>query len=64
LHLATSTGLGQTKFIPRPLHIIPLIVVLAAAPLVLLLYWMWRVRLRQSLRGLMTTHPIAAKPLA
>jgi len=31
---------------------VPVIVVLAAAPLVVLLYWMWRVRLEQNLRGL------------
>ena len=27
----------------------------ALSPLVLLLYWMWRVRLKQNLRGLLTT---------
>ena len=59
-----SFFLGQSKFIPRPVRIMPLILALAVAPLVLLLYWMWRVRLRQNLRGLLTTIPILAKPPA
>ena len=47
-----SFFLGQMKFVPEPIRIVPLIVVLAVSPLVLLLYWMWRVRLRRNLRGL------------
>ncbi len=46
--------LGQMKFIPEPVRIVPVIVVVALSPLVLLLYWMWRVRLKKNLRGLMT----------
>ena len=38
-------------------RIVPLIVVLAVSPLVLLLYWMWRVRLKQNLRGIVTAKP-------
>jgi hypothetical protein len=52
--------LGQMKFIPEPIRIVPLIVVLAVSPLVMLLYWMWRVRLKQNLRGMMTVKPAAA----
>ena len=40
--------------IPTQIRIVPLIFVLALSPLVLLLYWMWRIRLRRNLRGLMT----------
>ena len=47
-----SFFLGQMKFIPEPIRIVPVIIVLAVSPLVMLLYWMWRVRLRQNLRGL------------
>jgi len=54
-----SFFLGQMKFIPQPIRILPLIVVAAVSPLVLLLYWMWRIRLRHNLRGLMTATPIA-----
>ena len=45
--LATSTGLP--------------FLVLAVSPLLVLLYWMWRVRLKQNLRGLMTAKPIDAQ---
>jgi uncharacterized membrane protein len=55
LFIATgSFFLGQMKFIPEPVRIVPLLFVLGVAPLLVLLYWMWRVRLRQSLRGLTT----------
>jgi len=53
--------LGQMKFIPEPIRIVPVIVVLAVSPLVVLLYWMWRGRLRQNLRGLLTVRPIEAR---
>ena len=56
-----SFFLGQMKFIPERIRIVPLIVVVAVSPLVVLLYWMWRVRLRQNLRGMMTAKPIAAR---
>lgn len=48
---AFSFFLGQAKVIPKPIRIIPL---LAIPPLVVfaaLLYWLWRVRLRRSLRS-------------
>ena len=56
-----SFFLGQMKFIPAPIRIVPLIVVLAVSPLVILLYWMWRVRLKQNLRGMLTAKPIEAR---
>jgi hypothetical protein len=46
------------KFMPAWMRSVPVILVLSAAPLVVLLYWMWRVRLRQNLRGLLTAKPI------
>lgn len=52
--------LGQMKFIPEPIRIVPVIAVLAVSPLVMLLYWMWRVRLKENLRGLMTAKAIEA----
>lgn len=54
-----SFFLGQMKFVPEPLRFEPLMFALALAPLVILLYWMWRVRLRQNLRGMM----LKAKPI-
>jgi uncharacterized membrane protein len=53
--LFVATGsffLGQMKFIPDPVRIVPLLLVLAFAPIVFLFYWMWRVRIRGRLSGL------------
>ncbi|MFL5381463.1 MAG: hypothetical protein ACJ8GN_02940 [Longimicrobiaceae bacterium] len=47
-----SFFLGQMKFLPEPLRILPLMLALGVAPLFVLLYWMWRVRLRHSVRGM------------
>jgi uncharacterized membrane protein len=58
--LFVATGsffLGQMKFIPEPVRIVPLLVVLAFAPIPVLLYWMWRVRLRARLHGLVIRSP-------
>jgi uncharacterized membrane protein len=52
--------LGQMKFIPEPIRIVPVIFVVALSPLAILLYWMWRVRLRRNLRGLVTSTPAEA----
>ena len=61
LFIATgSFFLGQMRFIPKAIRIVPLIYVLAIGPLGLLIYWLWRVRLRKNLRGLMTLKPIGA----
>jgi hypothetical protein len=37
---------------------------LSAGPLVVLLYGMWRVRLRQNLRGVMTARTIGVRSVA
>lgn len=56
LFIATgSFFFGQAKFIPAPLRIKPLLAVLGVAPLVVLLYWMWRVRLRRKLSGIIVS---------
>ena len=55
-----SFFLGQMQSVPEPIRILPLLFVLAFSPLVLLLYWMWRVRLRQNLRGM----PISRSAMA
>lgn len=70
LFMATgSFFLGQADEFPESLRIWPILWVLALAPLILLLYWMWRVRIRKSLRGLVTRQtrftgpqPLAAEP--
>ncbi|MDP9178505.1 MAG: hypothetical protein M3O61_12565 [Gemmatimonadota bacterium] len=53
LFIATgSFFLGQMRFLPESLQSLPLMMVLGIAPLPILLYWMWRVRLRRRLSGL------------
>lgn len=52
LFIATgSFFLGQITFLPQPLRILPLLLVLAFAPILFLFYWMWRVRVRGRLSG-------------
>ena len=56
LFIATgSFFLGQMQFVPAPMRVVPLLLVLAIAPLVLLLYWVGRVRLRGHVTGLIFT---------
>ena len=53
LFIATgSFFLGQMKFIPEPVRIVPLLLVLGFAPILFLFYWMWRVRVRGRLSGI------------
>lgn len=39
-----SFFLGQMAFVPEPLRVMPLLLVLAFAPILLLFFWLWRVR--------------------
>jgi hypothetical protein len=48
--LFVATGsffLGQMNFIPEPVRNVPLLLVLAFAPILFLVYWMWRVGVRK-----------------
>ena len=61
--LFVATGsffFGQQKFIPAPLRVVPVLSALGVAPLVILLYWMWRVRLRRRMSGLIVTREMPA----
>ena len=49
---SASFFLGQSDKFPESLRIMPVLLGLALAPVVILLYWMWRVRIRKSLRGI------------
>jgi uncharacterized membrane protein len=49
---AFSFFLGQAKVIPKPIRIIPLLVIPPLVVLAALLYWLWRMRIRRSLRGI------------
>ncbi len=63
LFIATGSFVAQLagmKYLPVPFRSLPVILVLGGGPLVVLLYWMWRVRLKQNLRGLLTAKPARA----
>lgn len=47
-----SFFLGQAKVIPKPIRILPLLAVPPLVVLAALVYWMWRVRVRRSLRSM------------
>jgi hypothetical protein len=49
---AFSFFLGQAKVIPKPIRILPILAIPPLMVLAALLYWLWRVRVRRSLRGL------------
>ena len=49
---ALSFFIGQAKVIPKPIRIFPLLALPVLAVLVTMFYWLWRVRIRRSLRGL------------
>ena len=52
---AMSFFFGQAQVIPKPIRIMPLLAMPVLAVLVTMLYWLWRVRWRRSLRGVITT---------
>ena len=47
-----SFFLGQARVIPKPIRIFPLLAMLAVAPLVAMAYWLWRIRVRRKLQGI------------
>ena len=54
---STSFFLGQADELPEPIRILPLLAIPAFAPLPVLLYWLWRVRARRILRGIVVATP-------
>jgi len=51
---ALSFFLGQADKFPKAVRIMPLLVLPVVAVLVTMLYWLWRVRLRRRMSGLVT----------
>ncbi len=49
-----SFFLGQADEFPEPLRITALLAVLALAPLLVMLYWLWRVRSRKTFTNAIT----------
>jgi uncharacterized membrane protein len=67
LFIASGSFVAQLvkmTFMPDWTRSLPVILALSVAPFVVLLYWMWRVRFRQNLRGLTTAKPIEARRAA
>lgn len=57
---AFSFFLGQAKVFPKPIRIYPLLAIPPLVVLSVMLYWLWRIRVRRRLRGLV----IVASPHA
>ena len=58
LFIASGSFSAQVlKMVPPQFNSLPMVLLLGGGPLVVLLYWMWRIRLRRNLRGLMTASP-------
>lgn len=49
---ALSFFIGQAQVIPQPIRIYPLLALPVLAVLVTMFYWLWRVRIRRSFRGI------------
>ncbi len=49
---ALSFFIGQAQVFPKPIRIMPLLALPVLAVLLTMLYWLWRVRVRRSLRGI------------
>jgi hypothetical protein len=62
---ALSFFIGQAQVIPEPVRIMPLLALPVLAVLLVMGYWLWRVRFRRSLRGLVIrTSPAPRSPSA
>jgi uncharacterized membrane protein len=57
---ALSFFIGQAKVIPRPIRIMPLLALPLIVVIVTMFYWLWRVRIRHSLRGLVRKNTLEA----
>jgi hypothetical protein len=55
---------GQTRVIPEPIRSPGLLALPVLAVLVTMLYWLWRIRVRQTLRGIVTAGSHYALPVA
>ncbi len=49
---ALSFFIGQAQVFPKPIRIAPLLALPVLAVLLTMFYWLWRVRVRRSLRGI------------
>ena len=56
---AMSFFVGQADVFPRPLRIMPILALPPLSVLATMLYWVWRIRMRQALQGLVLVEPRA-----
>jgi hypothetical protein len=49
-----SFFLGQAKVIPKGMRVMPVLGILAAVPIIALIYWMWRLRGKRTLTAAVT----------
>jgi len=49
---AISFFIGQAQLVPKPFRIIPLLALPVVLVLVTMFYWLWRVRIKRSFRGI------------
>jgi uncharacterized membrane protein len=57
-----SFFIGQAKVIPKPMRIYPVLMVPPLIAVAALFYWLWRVRIKQKMRGLQVK-PTSAAPV-
>jgi hypothetical protein len=53
---------GQSKALPESMRIMPLLAIPLLVAFVAMLYWLWRVRVRRSLRGVVVSVPAPGLP--
>lgn len=56
---AISFFIGQAQVFPKPIRIVPLLALPVLAVLVTMFYWLWRIRVRRSLRGIVVVRDLA-----
>jgi len=55
-----SFFIGQAHVIPKPIRIFPLLALPMLTVLVTMFYWLWRVRIKRSLRGIVGASSLEA----
>ena len=59
---ALSFFIGQAKVIPEPIRIYPLLALPVLTVLVSMFYWLWRLKIRRSLRGIAGFNATSVRP--
>jgi hypothetical protein len=57
---AMSFFIGQSDEFPKAMRVMPVLALPVLAVLVTMIYWLWRVRIRRSLRGIVRVGTPAA----